>query len=210
MHLRARLQFAAVIVLLAAYSLLSHYSTSHPQARDLGAALALAPMLAVGLVLIWRWSGVPQALFAAAAAWFLLQHYWPLFTQNFTLVYLIQQCGFYLLMAVSFGRSLWGGRVPLCTQFADRLHGPLTVRDLKYTRSVTVAWVIFFILNLAATFLLFEFAPLRIWSLFVNFCALPLILLMFVAEYAVRSVALPARPRSGLMATLRIYFANPP
>ena len=113
MHLRARLQFAAVIVLLAAYSLLSHYSTSHPQARVLGAALALAPMLAVGLVLIWRWSGVPQALFAAAAAWFLLQHYWPLFTQNFTLVDLMQQCGFYLLMAVSFGRSLWGGRVPL-------------------------------------------------------------------------------------------------
>jgi uncharacterized membrane protein len=209
MHALARLQLAAVIVLLAAYSLLSHYSTSQPQARDLGAALALAPMLIVGFVLIWRWTGALRALFAAAAAWFLLQHYWLLFTQNFTLVYLIQQCGFYALMAVSFGHSLWGGRVPLCTQFADRLHGPLTVRELKYTRSVTVAWGIFFMLNLAATLLLFELAPLRIWSLFVNFCALPLILLMFVAEYAVRSVALPARPRSGLMATLRTYFANP-
>ena len=209
MHALARLQLAAVIVLLAAYSLLSHYSTSQPQARDLGAALALAPMLIVGFVLIWRWTGAPQALLAAAAAWFLLQHYWPLFTQNFTLVYLLQQCGFYALMAVSFGRSLCGGRVPLCTQLANRLHGPLTVRELEYTRSVTVAWVIFFMLNLAATLLLFELAPLRIWSLFVNFCALPLILLMFVAEYAVRSVALPARPRSGLMATLRIYFANP-
>jgi uncharacterized membrane protein len=165
--------------------------------------------LSIGFVLIWRWTGAPQALLAAAAAWFLLQHYWPLFTQNFTLVYLIQQCGFYALMAVSFGHSLWGSRMPLCTQFADRLHGPLTLRELSYTRSVTVAWVIFFMLNLAATLLLFELAPLRIWSLFVNFCALPLILLMFVAEYAVRSVALPARPRSGLMATLRIYFANP-
>jgi len=209
MHFRARLQLAAVIVLLAAYSLVSHYSASHPQARDLGAALALAPMLSIGFVLTWRWSGAPRALFAALAAWFLLQHYWPLFTQNFTLVYLIQQCGFYALMAVSFGRSLWDGRVPLCTQLADRLHGPLTVPELKYTRSVTVAWVVFFMLNLAATLLLFELAPLQIWSLFVNFCALPLILLMFVAEYAVRSVALPARPRSGLMATLRIYFANP-
>jgi uncharacterized membrane protein len=209
MHALARLQLAAVIVLLAAYSLLSHYSTSQPQARDLGAALALAPMLIVGFVLIWRWTGALRALFAAAAAWFLLQHYWPLFTQNFTLVYLIQQCGFYALMAVSFGHSLWGSRVPLCTQFAHRLHGPLTLRELSYTRSVTVAWVIFFMLNLAATLLLFELAPLRIWSLFVNFCALPLILLMFVAEYAVRSIALPARPRSGLMATLRIYFANP-
>jgi uncharacterized membrane protein len=210
MHFRARLQLAAVIVLLAAYSLLSHYSTSHPQARNLGAALALVPMLTFGFVLVWRWTGALQALIAALAAWFLLQRYWPLFTQNFTLVSLLQQCGFYALMAVSFGHSLWGGRVPLCTQFADRLHGPLTERELKYTRNVTVAWVIFFMLNLAATFLLFELATLRIWSLFVNFCALPLIMLMFVAEYAVRSVALPARPRGGLMATLRIYFANPP
>jgi uncharacterized membrane protein len=210
MHFRARLQLAAVIVFFTAYSILSHYSTSHPQARDLGAALALAPMLTVGFVLIWRWSGAPQALFAAAAVWILLHYYWPLFTQNFTLVYLIQQCGFYAIMALGFGRSLRRGCVPLCTKFADKLHGPLTVRELGYTRSVTMAWVIFFMLNLAATLLLFEFAPLRIWSLFVNFCALPLILLMFAAEYAVRHLALPTRPRSGLMATLRVYFANPP
>ena len=210
MRLRARLQLAAVIAFLAAYPLLSHYSTSHPQAHDLGAALALAPMLTLGFLLVWRWIGAPQALIAAAAAWFLLHRYWPLLTRNFTLVYLSQQCGFYAILAVSFGRSLRSGRVPLCTQLADRVHGPLTAQELLYTRSVTVAWVIFFLLNLAATLLIFELAPLRIWSLFVNFCALPLILLMFVAEYAVRHVALPSRPRSGLMATLRVYFANPP
>jgi hypothetical protein len=70
----ARLQLAAVIAFLAAYSFLSHYSTSHPQARDLGAAVALAPTLAIGLILIWRWSGAAQAVLAAAAAWYLLHH----------------------------------------------------------------------------------------------------------------------------------------
>jgi uncharacterized membrane protein len=209
MRFRARLQLAAVIVILAAYSLLSHYGTSHPQAHDLGAALALAPLLSIGLVLIWRWTGAPQACIAAAAAWFLLRHYWPALTQNFIIVMLLQQCGFYAIMALSFGSTLRSGRVALCTQLAAKVHAPLTVRELKYTRSVTVAWVIFFLLNLAATLLIFEFAPLRIWSLFVNFCTLPLILLMFVAEYAVRRVALPRGPR-GLMATLRVYFANPP
>lgn len=209
MRAGARLQLAAVIAFLAAYSLLSHYSTSHPQARDLGAAVALAPTLAIGLILIWRWSGAAQAVLAAAAAWYLLHHYWPLFTQNFTLIYLVEQCGFYGIMAVGFGRSLRKGSVPLCTRFADRVHGPLTEPELKYTRSVTVAWMIFFMLNVAATLLFFEFAPLRIWSLFVNFCVLPLMLLMFVAEYAVRRMALPARPRGGLLATLRVYFANP-
>jgi uncharacterized membrane protein len=210
MRLSARLQLAAVIVFLAAYSGLSHYSTLHPQAHDLGAALALAPMLSIGFFLFWRWTGALQAGLAAAAAWLVLRHYWPLLTQNFTLLYLLQECGFSAIMAAGFGRSLLEGRVPLCTQLADRLHGPLSLRELRYTRYVTAAWAIYFLLNMAVTFLLFEFAPLRIWSLFVNFCSLPLILLMFAAEYAVRRRALPTRAHGGLMATLRVYFANPP
>jgi len=40
--------------------------------------------------------------------------------------------------------------------------------------------------------------------------SLPLILLMFVAEYAVRHRVLPKVQRNGLIATLRVYFANPP
>jgi uncharacterized membrane protein len=51
---------------------------------------------------------------------------------------------------------------------------------------------------------------LRIWSLFVNFLSVPLILLMFGAEYAVRRRALPQVQTSSLIATLRMYFANPP
>ena len=117
---------------------------------------------------------------------------------------------FTTIMAFTFGRSLRKGSVPLCTQLADRVHGPLSALELRYTRGVTLAWVIFFLLNLAATFLLFEFAPLRAWSIFVNFCSLPLILLMFAAEYAVRRRVLPQVQGSGLMATLRVYFAHSP
>jgi len=205
-----KLQFAAVVVFLIAYSVLSHYSNSNPQARDLSAALALGPMLMIGVVLIWRLSGAPLAVLAAATAAFLLQRYWPQLTRNFSIVYLIEQCGFYAIMSLTFGRSLLKGRIPLCTQLADKVHGPLSALELRYTRNVTIAWVIFFLLNMAVTVLLFEFAPLRTWSLFVNFFSLPLILLMFVAEYAVRRRALPQLQRSGLIATLRVYFANPP
>jgi uncharacterized membrane protein len=205
-----KLQLAAVVVFFIAYSVLSHYSNSNPEARDLGAGLALGPMLALGLALIWRWSGAPLAVLAAAAVAVLLYRYWPLLTQNFSIVYLIQQCGFYAIMAFTFGRSLLQGRVPICTQLADKVHGPLSELELRYTRHVTTAWVIFFLLNLAATVLLFEFAPLRTWSLFVNFLSAPLILLMFVAEYAVRRRVLPQVQRNGLLATLRVYFANPP
>jgi uncharacterized membrane protein len=203
-----RLQLAAVLVVLIAYSVLSHYSNLNPQAHDLRTMLALAPMLALGLVLLWRWNGALTALLAAAATAYLLRAFWPLFAQNFSIVYLVQQVGFYSIMAFTFGRSLRKGRVPLCTHIADTVHGPLSAPELRYTRKVTLAWVIFFLLNVAATFLLFEFAPLRLWSVFVNFCSLPLILLMFAAEYAVRRRVLPQVESSGLIAALRVYFAH--
>jgi uncharacterized membrane protein len=165
-------------------------------------------MLSLGLVLVWRWSGALLAVLTAAATALLLRAFWPLFTANFSIVYLSQQCGFYAIMAFSFGRSLLEGRVPLCTRLADKIHGPLSALELRYTRNVTIAWVVFFLANMLVTFLLFEFAPLRVWSLFVNFFSLPLILLMFAAEYAVRRRVLPYVQRNGLIATLRVYFAN--
>jgi uncharacterized membrane protein len=205
-----RLQLAAVLLFLIAYSVLSHHSNLNPQARDLSTLLALAPMLTLGLVMFWRWNGVLAALLAAAATAFILRAFWPLFAQNFSIVYLIQQVGFYSIMALTFGRSLRKGSVPLCTQLADRVHGPLSAHELRYTRQVTLAWAIFFLLNVAATFILFEFAPMRVWSVFVNFCSLPLILLMFAAEYTVRRRVLPQVQGSGLVATLRVYFAHSP
>jgi uncharacterized membrane protein len=210
MRWRRRLQLAAVVVFLVAYAGLSHYGNSVAKTHDLGVGLALGPVLAFGLLLLWRWTHLWVALLAAAAAAVLLRHYWPVLEKNFSVVYLLQEAGFYSLMAASFGVSLLGGRVALCTQLADKVHGPLTPQEVRYTRRVTAAWAVFFILITAATFGLFLFAPLRIWSLFANFCVLPLIGLMFVAEYAVRRRALPQVPRRGILAAVRVYFANSP
>ena len=210
MALGRRLQLAAVVLFFVGYAVLSHYSNSNAQAQDLGAVLAFAPLLVIGVALVWRSSGLLIAALAAAAAGLMLREFWPLFAQNFSLVVLIEQCGFYSILAISFARTLAKGRVPLCTQFADKIHGPLGPPELRYTRGVTVAWVIFFLLNVAATILLFAFAPTHIWSLFVNFLSAPLVLLMFAAEYAVRRRVLPQVRRSGLIATLRVYFAKSP
>jgi uncharacterized membrane protein len=208
MRWRRRLQLAAIIALVGAYAGLSHYSNSVAKTHDLGVALALGPVLAVGLLLVWRWTHLGVALLAAAAVGMILSHYWPVLEKNFSVVYLLQEGGFYSLMAASFGQSLLGRRVALCTQLADKVHGPLTPQELRYTRRVTAAWSLFFILITAATVGLFLFAPLRIWSLFANFCVLPLIGLMFVAEYAVRRRVLPQVPRRGILAAVRVYFAG--
>ena len=207
---RRRLQLAAIVAFAVAYAGLSHYGNSAAKTHDLGVGLALGPVLTVGLLLLWRGTHLWVALLAAVAGAVVLRHYWPVLERNFSLVYLLQEGGFYSLMAASFGGSLLGDRVALCTQLADQVHGPLTPQEVLYTRRVTAAWALFFLLITAATLILFVFAPLRLWSLFANFCVLPLIGLMFVAEYAVRQRVLPQVPRRGILAAVRVYFAKSP
>jgi uncharacterized membrane protein len=72
---------------------------------------------------------------------------------------------------------------------------------------VTAAWAVFFALISVTTLSLYIWATLRIWSMFSNFCTLPLVLLMFIAEFTVRRCVLP-RVGAGLIATLRVYFAG--
>jgi uncharacterized membrane protein len=208
MYWRRRLQLAAVIAFVVAYAGLSHYSNSVAKSHDLGVGLALGPVLTIGLLLIWRWTHLWVALVAAAAAAVLLRHYWPVLEKNFPVVYLLQEGGFYSLMAASFGLSLLGDRVSLCTQLADKVHGPLNPQELRYTRRVTAAWALFFLAIAALTLCLFVMAPLRVWSFFANFCVVPLIGLMFVVEYAVRRRVLPHVSRRGIPAAVRVYFAS--
>jgi uncharacterized membrane protein len=210
MYWRRRLQLAAIIAFAVAYAGLSHYSNSRGGSHDLGVGLAVLPVLMVGLLLLWRWTHLWGAVLAAAAAVALLRHYWPLLEQNFSLLYLLQEGGFYTLMAASFGQSLVGGREALCTQLADKVHGPLTPQEVLYTRQVTAAWALFFVFITVFTVVLFILSPLRIRSLFANFCVPPLIGLMFAGEYAVRRRTLPQVPRAGLLAAVRVYFASSP
>ena len=208
MHWLRRLQFAAVILFIVAYAGLSHYSNSVAKTHDLGVGLAIAPVLTIGLLLIWRWTHLWVAGLLAAAAAVTLSRFWPVLEQNFSDLYLLQESGFYSLMAASFGQSLLGRRVALCTQLADKVHGPLSAQEVTYTRRVTAAWVVFFVSIALVTLGLFEFAPLRIWSFFANFCVIPLMGLMFVAEYAVRRHILPQQ-RRGILEAVRVYFASP-
>jgi len=210
MFRRRRLQLAAIVLAAIAYAGLSHYNNSVARTHDLGVALALGPVLGVGLLLIWRWGRLWAAILAAAAAAVLARLYWPVMERNFPLVYLLQEAGFYSLMAASFGQSLRPQRVALCTQLADKLHGPLTPQEVTYTRRVTAAWAWFFVSIAAASGLFFCFAPLRVWSLFANFCVPPLVGLMFVAEYAIRRRVVPQAERRGILAAVRVYFAGAP
>ncbi|HMK86272.1 MAG TPA: hypothetical protein VK437_09975 [Steroidobacteraceae bacterium] len=200
------LKLALVAALIAAYAGLSHYSNTQ-EARTLGAALALGPLLA-GPALVARRAGRLAATLTAVAAALLSYACWPLLEKNFSVAYLLQECGIYGLLAVGFARSLRPGETALCTQLADRLHGPLTPREVRYTRQVTLAWAVFFVAITVATLSLYLAAPLSLWSAFVNFVTLPLVASMFILEYAVRRHVLPQTDHRGILATMQAFFAS--
>ena len=56
MRWRRRLQLAAIVTIVVAYAGLSHYGNTAARTRDLGVGLALGPVLAVALLLCWRWA----------------------------------------------------------------------------------------------------------------------------------------------------------
>jgi uncharacterized membrane protein len=201
------LQLAAALALLAGYSGLSHYCNIHGLAGP-GAVLALTPPISIGVSLLWRYAPpwIAGALTVASAL--LLYDRWTQLEKNFSMVYLLQECGMYGLLAIGFGRSMGPGDVALCTRLADRLHGPLNQREVRYTRQVTAVWACFFGALTLTILALYLFAPLVIWSLFVNFIALPLIALMFVAEYAIRRHALPETDRRGILASVRVFLLS--
>jgi uncharacterized membrane protein len=171
--------------------------------------LALAPIL-IALLLAWRSSSLPVALLLTGGLGLLLYGLWPVFRSHYSLVYLLEDSGLYGLLGVTFARSLLPGHTAVCTHLADKVQGPLAPREVRYTRQVTAAWAIFFFAVVTLSILLYWLAPLRIWSIYMNFCVLPAVIGMFMVENLVRRWVLPQDRRAGVLATMRVYFATPP
>ncbi|HEY9199799.1 MAG TPA: hypothetical protein VIR60_10570 [Gammaproteobacteria bacterium] len=205
---RRILRWLGIATLLIGYSLLAHYTNESAHNGSLGALVAIAPVASLALVLAWR---SPQRILmsgmfmlACAALW----AGWSALEQHFGLVYWLQSLGMQLVLFITFARTLIAGRQPLCTRFAAALHAPLTPQQEIYTRQVTLAWSVFFAVMAAASTLLFFLAPLSIWSVFINFLTLPLVALMFVAEYWVRRQVLPDMQHAHILDAIRAFRDN--
>jgi uncharacterized membrane protein len=111
-----------------------------------------------------------------------------------------------------FGRTLLPGREPLVTQITRRVNGSVQPDIARYTRRVTMAWCIYFSAQAGISLLLYMLAPLPAWSLFINVLNLPLLVLMFVAEYIWRITHYPHHARTSIRKAFEVYsrdFAAP-
>jgi uncharacterized membrane protein len=97
----------------------------------------------------------------------------------------------YTSLLTVFAATLLPGRTPVITVVAQRLNPRFHAGMLAYTRHVTIAWCVFFAGQLVVSLLLFCFAPARWWSLFINGLNVPLVVLMFLGEYAIRRRRFP-------------------
>lgn len=177
----------AVGAAIVMYAVLAHRVNASGAVGLQGALLALAPLLLVGLALL----GNPRTRLVGAAVTavlgVLLWSAWPAIARHAGLLFWLQDIGLLLTLLATFGLTLLGDRKPLCVTFAEMAHGtPLPLAHMAYARQVTVAWTVFFALLAVISTLLFLLAPLAVWSFYANFLVLPLIALMFVAEYLVR------------------------
>lgn len=107
-------------------------------------------------------------------------------------------------LLLTFALTLRPGREPLITAMARRLHGAIPSELEIYTRRVTIAWCCFFAAQLTTSVMLFLFAPLVVWSFFVNILDIPLVVAMFAAEYVVRLHCLRNPPRHSFSVILNM------
>lgn len=100
-----------------------------------------------------------------------------------------------LFLLVVFGRSLMPGREPLISRIAHLMHDSPSKALLRYTRGVTIAWVVFLGAMLLEVIVLGLYAEPELWSLFTNFYNYLLMGLFFLLEFSLRRLFIAAEER---------------
>jgi uncharacterized membrane protein len=163
------------------------------------AEAALIAWIALSLVPIprLRWLGCAVVLVFTTAVW-------RLAPDGIVASSAIPHAIAYLSVLTAFGTSLRPGRKAIVTIFAERSRGDLPPALLLYTRRVTWAWCLFCAGQLLGSLLLLLFAPVSVWSMFVNLFNLPLLAAMFCGEFAWRKWRHGSWPRERLTDSFRM------
>lgn len=196
------------IALLMAYLMAVYYTTVHAPQSPWTVVIGHGPLLLALIVLVRKVFGTVCAAMATALICGLFYRFHETLQAHAALTYHLQYLGIMICGALIFGLSLLPPRVALCTRFAHYAHEVMTPELAHYTRRVTMAWALFFVLmGLVSSALFVSPLPLSVWSAFNTLFTLPLVGLMFVIEYAVRCRVLPHEAGQGITGAYRAYLA---
>ena len=194
----------AIAIVVIAWAIAAHYTSALVDESSWGALLAMAPFALIAAGFAWHSTRRSLMLALLAVATLALVLAWPMLVRNVGWMYFVQHVGTNALLAIGFGRTLAAGHEPMCTRIARTIHGTVSPALARYTRQVTVAWTMFFAGTVAMSCLLFALGSIEAWSTFANLMTMPLVGLMFLAEYLVRLKLLP-EDRSSILDAVRAY-----
>ncbi len=199
----------AVIALTAAimYALFAHQITLSGDHSFWSYAFALSSPILVIVWVVWA-SGQYRIYWLAAIVVALVTDGlfdWP--TLSPPAVLLAQHAGLNACLASLFGLSLRPGANALVTRMAGAIHGALPPEMIRYTRQVTWAWTLFFITITVASLTLFLAGQPYWWSVLANILNMPLVILMFAAEYTFRLRHLPHIQHASVRDSLQAFNA---
>ncbi len=197
-----------IAVAIIGYAILANYTNQSTGTGTLGVLVALAPLILTGVIMTWHATrrGLMISLFLVAAT--LVWLVWPLLELHYGWIYWLEHESLQWALLLTFARTLHQQRQPLCTQLATIVHGELTPAYAHYTYQVTIAWTAFFALMILISTSLFFLQPIAVWSIFANFIFMPLVALMFIAEYAVRKVARPELAQVSIMDAVHAFMQH--
>ena len=196
---------ALLVAGVIAYQVLVYCMILDQPDGGIGAGLMVAPLLVVVACVLARsvrGRVMLAALAVAGGIGFLL---WRTLGASPALLYPVPFLTVYLFLLWLFGRTLRADRQSLITLLAAHVHGELPADIARYTRRVTWAWCVFFAAMALTSTLLFLFEPLPIWSVFNTLLNLPLVVAMYLGEYAWRLRRFPDFPHASIATVFRAF-----
>lgn len=179
--------------------------TSAPDSRW-NALLVVGPMLALVALFAGRRGQRVVAAIAALVLGGLVLQAWQGGGLAPATLYLAQHVAIHASLAVLFALTLRAGQEPLVTALARRVHGGVLTPPMEaYSRKVTIAWCLYFVLMAAVSVVLFLAAPFAAWAVFANLLTPVALLLMFVGEFLLRYRLHPEFERATFASAMSAY-----
>lgn len=194
---------------VSGYALLSHALMLHAAGSPWAIAVVLGPLvLTMTALAAWRrqwWGLAAMGGFIVGILVLILRGG----VAELRYVYVAQHAGIHLALGWTFGSTLRRGGVPLITSIAARVHGDRMGPDMVvYTRKVTQAWVVYFVVMASLSLALSAWAPWPLWSWFANL-GTPLAMVgLLWGEHALRYRLHPEFERVTVMSALRAYHTG--
>jgi|GEM_PF-5789175 len=196
------------LLALALYCTIAHLITvsADGSALSYGFVFAFPAVVIVGLWLA-QGPGLRWPLLLGAVALVGLWFWLDLPPMTPPQVLLTQHVGTHVALGLVFGISALAGREALVTRMMRLFHRGEEVTDemVTYSRQVNHVWTLYFALMAVVSLALYLSGQAFWWSILSNFLTMPIVVLIFVVELAVRRKRLPNQRHASLRESIQAY-----